>query len=169
MTHDPLAPFRKISQGASIENPAGDAGGYAAFGSAEGRPLDRLEIRRLTGESHAPAYRYLMDIAYDRDFGTEIVLFYSFMQVQIKGQNLTPVVSSLLASNCVFIQDHDVREYPQPVQSGAPLIEKIDVRISSEAERAKHEGKKQELGKVLDMEKARSETRDNGPDGGMRW
>lgn len=147
--------FRRIAQGASIENPAGDVGVYAAFAVAEGRPPERMEIRRLVGDSHAPAYRYLMNISYDRDFSTEIVLYYSFMEVQIRGRNLAPVVKALLASRCAFLQDYDAREYPQPVKDNAPVIEQIEVFVGSEMAQARNEGKEPEPGIVLEMDKGR--------------
>ncbi len=160
--------YSQIAKSASIDNPSGTPEGYEAFSVAEGRRPERLIIRRFTGDSHAPAYRYLMDVSTDGKYGTQIVLYYSFMQVRIEGRNMQAGVEALREGNCVSIQEHHVMEYPQPVKDDAPFIEKINIFIGTEAERARHEDKGQEPAIVLEMDKARSEIRGGGQDGGMK-
>lgn len=61
MPDGPLAKFRKMSERASVETPAGAPEQYAAFGKAEGRAQERLIINRLTGDTHAPSLLLLPD------------------------------------------------------------------------------------------------------------
>lgn len=168
MSNDPLAQFRKISQSASLEKPAGDPQQYEAFTIAEGGGRqERLIINRFSGDNRAPAYRYLMDVSTNGKYGTQIVLYYSFMQVRIEGRNMQAGVRALREGSCVSIQEHDAVAYPQPVNPDAPFIEKIDVFMGLEAERARHEGSEQSSGIVLEMDKARAGQRGNGQDSGI--
>ena len=80
----------------------------------------------MLGETHAPSYRYLMDVAFNGQYGTELVLVYSFLMVKIKGRNLQPVVAAILENRCDFIQDFDAREFLPP-DGAAPVIESIEI------------------------------------------
>ena len=159
--------FSQIAKSASIDNPSGNPGDYDAFTITEGSRQERLEIRRYTGDERAPAYRYLMDVSTNGKYGTEIVLYYSFMQVRIEGRNMQAGVKALRAGTCASIQEYHAVAYPQPVKDDAPIIEKIQVFMGSEAERAKHEGRGQEEDKVVELDKARAEARGNAQDGGI--
>ena len=126
-TRDPLEQFRRKEAPSPQAAPATGKPPYEAY-KAQDRKPERLEIRRVLGESHAPSYRYLMDVAFNGSFGTEIVLIYSFMVVKIKGKNLQPVIYALLESRCDFIQDYDAREFAPPLdQKQPPVIEEIEI------------------------------------------
>ena len=77
------------------------------------------------GETHAPSYRYLMDVSFNGQYGTELVLVYSFLMVKIKGRNLQPVVAAILENSCHFIQDYHPNEFLPPPPN-APFIETIE-------------------------------------------
>ncbi len=79
----------------------------------------------MLGETHAPSYRYLMDVAFNGESGTEIVLLYSFLTVKITGRSLQPVVAAILENSCIFIQDFHPNEFLQAPQD-APFIEAIE-------------------------------------------
>jgi hypothetical protein len=80
----------------------------------------------VLGETHAPSYRYLMDVAFNGQYGTEIALIYSFLMVKIKGRNLQPVIAAILENSCNFIQDYHPGEFSQ-VPQDAPYIESIEI------------------------------------------
>jgi hypothetical protein len=125
-TRDPLEQFRRKEAPPPQAAPATGKPPYEAY-KAQDRKPERLEIRRVLGEGHAPSYRYLMDIAFNGSFGTEIVLIYSFMVVKIRGKNLQPVIYALLESRCDFIQDYHPDEFMPWRDMDAPLIETIEI------------------------------------------
>jgi len=98
---------------------------YEAYRVKE-RGAERLEIRRVLGASHAPGYRYLMDVSFNGDFGTELVLIYSFLMVKIKGKQMQPLIHAILEGTCAFIQDFHSNEFSPP-QPGAAIIESIEI------------------------------------------
>ena len=129
MTADPLEKFRKISPDTPPEPPYQEESGeglpeYRAFEAKDKNR--RLQIRRVHGATHCPAYSYLLNISYDGEYGTEIVLTYSFMQVKIKGKNLQMLIISLLKNGCTFIQDFDPQYFATPEPNEA-FIEWIEV------------------------------------------
>src|SRR5258708_75574 len=84
--------FQQISQSATADQMAGDPLFYAAFGISD-RNQERLQIRQVLGAWHAPGYRYLMDVVYSAQQGTELALAYSFMLVKVTGRHLEPIVA----------------------------------------------------------------------------
>jgi hypothetical protein len=124
---DPLSQFRRQEQrtqdAASTLANLGGLKPYEAY-KAQDRKPERLEIRRLLAPTHAPSYRYLMDVSYDGGGGTIINLIYSFVAVEIKGRNLQPVAYSIVENRCDFIQDYDPREHAQP-EPDKPVIDSI--------------------------------------------
>jgi hypothetical protein len=144
---NPLAGFRRrrpapIGTPAPEEHAAAPAEGglqpYKAFDSKDN--VERLQVRRVLGPTHAPAYGYLLDISYDRDFGTNFVLFYSFgLIVQVRGRHLQNVVQSLILGTCQFIQEfhEEVHETPaddEPVVTSIEVVVKASADAMSEAE-----------------------------------
>jgi hypothetical protein len=150
--------FHQINRSASIGNPAGDPKQYAAYENVKGRPQARLRIRRLTDVSMAPDYRLLSNIVFN-DYGNEISLWYPFMQVTVKGRNLAEVAEAIIGGTCPLIRDYDPREYPVPLREGEPVIESIDIQVTTEMDRSRQQGKEEGTGKVLEMDKSRSEGR----------
>lgn len=123
---DLLAPFRRdgaLPKAQPQERPQPQAGGYRAFGVASGqaKPV-RLDIRAAKGLAVARGYSSLAEIAYDRASYTGIMLLFPQKLVTIKGRNLKPVVESLLAGTCEFLQQAGEGEQ---AEGGAPVIEEI--------------------------------------------
>ena len=144
MTNDPLAAYRRRSVDASfnpqavppqqaVQQAASGLKPYKAFEIRE-RTAERLEIRRVLGETHAPSYRYLMDVAFNGQYGTELLLVYSFLIVKIKGKNLQPVTYAILEGRCSCIQDFHPNEFAPP-QGNEPVIESIEFPTESEGEK----------------------------------
>ena len=92
MESDPLRRYRRGGEdAAAAEKPEATPGSglipYQAFDTKD--RVERLQVRRVLGATHAPSYGYLLDISYDRDFGTNLVLVYSFgLIVQVRGARL---------------------------------------------------------------------------------
>lgn len=131
MANDPLASFRRQQPGAGSHpqavSPQQAATGlklYKAFEIRE-RASERLEIRRVLGETHAPSYRYLLDVSFNGQYGTELLLAYSFLIVKIRGQNLQPVIRAILEGKCDVIQDYHPNEFAPP-QENEPVIASIE-------------------------------------------
>lgn len=129
--------FRQISQSATSDQMAGDPHFYAAYGVGD-RSQERLEIRRVLGTLlpdgsrdaawHAPSYRYLVDVIYDGEYGTELVLAFSFLLVKIKGRNLQALNLAILDGTCSFIQEYHENEFSPPAKD-APVIVSIEVVV----------------------------------------
>lgn len=144
MANDPLAAFRRQQPDASFnpqtvspQQATGQATTglkpYKAFEIRE-RAAERLEIRRVLGETHAPSYRYLMDVSFNGQYGTELLLVYSFLIVKIKGKNLQPVIYAILEGRCHCIQDFHPNEFASP-QANEPVIESIAFAPESEGKK----------------------------------
>ncbi len=122
---DPFGRLRRKQREREPADPDVDTGrSYQAF-SPQDKVL-RLDIRRSSGASHAPAYSYLLNIIYGRRFYTSFVLVYNFMTVTVKGKNLADVVTSILLNKCASICEFhpELFDLPEP---DAPLIERIDI------------------------------------------
>jgi hypothetical protein len=75
-------------------------------------------------------YGYLLDIAHDGPFGTNFVLYYSFMMiVLVTGRNLQPVIMALQMGTADFIQEYDPDKWPKPKDENAPFIETIQITM----------------------------------------
>jgi len=102
---DPLSHFRKTPAAPSGGGPAAPKEEYVAFGAKD--RVARLRIRRATGPTRSPIYRYLLDVVYDGSYGTNFVLVYTFLMVLVRGQNLQAVVSAIENGMGDFIQEYD--------------------------------------------------------------
>jgi len=133
---DPLGQFRrpgikpaeKPASKLKDKTVAAAAGGlkpYVAFDAKD--KLVCLEIRRVLGATHCPTYAYLLNLTYDYEFYTGFVLYYSFMQVQVRGKNLRDVISAIKLRKCEFIQDFHAGEHVLPAE-GEPVINSITVQ-----------------------------------------
>ena len=49
----------------------------------------------MLGAAHNPTYSYLFNVSWDDEIFTTIVLFFTFMQVNIRGRNLEPIVTAI--------------------------------------------------------------------------
>ena len=88
----------------------------------------RLEILMAREASHAPEYRWLLNITYNNKNWTDLVLTYSFMQVQIVGKNLQNMYIGIRKNNCAWIQEFDGRVFTQP-EPEAAFIESIKIVV----------------------------------------
>ncbi|SMF97899.1 hypothetical protein SAMN02949497_4775 [Methylomagnum ishizawai] len=127
MADDPLAKFRKsptVKPEATLPESKAGLPDYQAFDAKD--KIKRLEIRRVMGAFHTPAYAYLLNVIFDGYHGTELVLVYSFMLVKVKGRNLHPITLAVQEGKCAFIQDYDPRAFAEPAPD-APFIESIEI------------------------------------------
>jgi hypothetical protein len=152
--NDPLAQYRKKpAAGVATEPPPPKAPDeYVAFDAKD--KVDRLQIRQANAQARSPAYGYLLDVAYDGPFGTNFVLYYSFMMiVRVEGKNLQPLIMALQMGTAEFIQEFDPEKWPMPKDPKAPFIESIKIAVeqggpSPEPKDGKT-GKEKELGRSL--------------------
>jgi hypothetical protein len=128
--NDPLARFQKAQILAHEISDKKDKEGlhdYHAFAVFEkGDKAYRLQIRRVKGATHSPAYSYLLDVCYDGFHGTGVMLIYSFMQVKIKGKNLQALITAIEKHECAYLQDYDEHVFIQP-KTDQPIIELIEI------------------------------------------
>jgi hypothetical protein len=147
---DPLKQFRRpgatrAERRAEPPPPPGTPKRYRAFDAQD--KLLCLEIRRVLGTTHAPTYAYLLNIAFDHEYFTGFVLYYTFMRVKVRGKNLKDVITALKLRKCEYIQDFHPSEYAPP-KPDEPLIESITVEwrepimSGSDEEEKKGEGEK---------------------------
>ena len=125
--NDPLAQYRKKPVGPVAEPPPPKGPEeYVAFDAKD--KVDRLSIRQANAPYRTPAYGYLLDITHDGPYGTNFVLYYSFMMmVMVEGKNLQPVIMAIQMGTAEFIQEYDPDRWPKPKDSKAPFIESIKV------------------------------------------
>ena len=126
---DPLAKFR-ITGGTDTEKKTkgGNDGGLPPYQAFDARDSNtRLQIRRVHGCTHSPSYQYLLNVSYDGDHGTEIVLTFSFMHVKIGGRNLQNLIKALEKHGCTYIQDYDPNAFAAPTDPAEPFIDLIEV------------------------------------------
>ena len=125
---DPLAQYRrpgaKRTQKPAEPPPKGGRKSYQAFDAKD--KLVCLDIRRVLGTTHSPTYAYLLNIAHDHDYFTNFVLYYSFMQVKVRGKNLKDVITAIKLRKAEFIQDFHPGEH-EPPKAGEPVIDSITV------------------------------------------
>jgi hypothetical protein len=130
MTGSPLARFRRQgapeAEAATPTKPvtASALKPYRAFD-----PQDRvmsLDIHRVLGPTHSPGYAYLLNLAYDNEYFTNFVLYYTFLRVEVRGQHLREVIQAIKLRKCEYIQDFHPEEFELPAE-GQPLIESIRI------------------------------------------
>jgi hypothetical protein len=90
---------------------------YAAFDLRD--HATRLHIQCAAQPSRFPAYNYLLDIIYDHDYQSIFTLVYSFMVVEVTGQNLNPIVHALNFGNCERIRQFHKKLYDPPASKDA--------------------------------------------------
>lgn len=97
---------------------------YKAFHAMNKQRQGRIEIRQFINMTYTPYYFHLLDINKNGFYGTELVLVFTFMIVEIKGINLRPVFDALKAGHCEYIQDFNENVFltPEPKE---PFIEWI--------------------------------------------
>lgn len=137
--NDPLAKFRRGAVSPSIpvvvapgEKPVSRrSGNYIAFQSKE--QAKRLRFRSAARATRSPSYSYLLDVIYDGDFGTEIVLLYTFLSVILKGRNLQELAAGLEEGTIDYVQEFDPERWELPVDQSVAVIESIEVVVKNGA------------------------------------
>jgi hypothetical protein len=128
MQRNPLDQFRRQTQPPQQQTGTGaGAGGlqpYVAFKAVD-RKQDRLDVKRVIGDSGMPKYAFLVDIRYNAGFETELVLKYTLYEIRIAGKNLEPVRLAIADSRCVWIEAFHPNEHTPPTDPNAPLITSI--------------------------------------------
>ncbi len=99
---------------------------YKAFEAQD--KVTRLDILRAGDASHCPAYSYLLDIIYGRQFYTSFVLVFSFMTVTVKGRHLHDVVQAIRLGQASNICAYHPELFTPP-EADAPIITSIDVVV----------------------------------------
>jgi hypothetical protein len=66
-------------------------------------------------------------VVYDGDFGTNVVLIYTFLMVSVSGRNLPNVILALESGTAEFIQEFDPDKWSKPADASAPFIQSIEV------------------------------------------
>ena len=131
MSDDPLAAFRRkpatAKPAAAVASASAESRQYEAFNAKDNQRRGRLNIRRKGGMSHAPGYNYIIDICYDQDHYSGILLVLGTMLVKIKGRNLKPIVDALLLGTCEYIQEFRDDIFDKPDDRTAPFVEAIEI------------------------------------------
>jgi hypothetical protein len=136
---DLLAQFRRKAPAAKPgeSRPSADNGPdrtYEAFNAKDNQRRGRLNIRRKGGMSHAPGYNFIIDICYDEDNYSGMLLVLSTMLVKIRGRNLKPIVDALLLGTCEYIQEFRDDIFDKPDDRTAPFVEAIEIVTGRETE-----------------------------------
>jgi hypothetical protein len=128
-TYDPLAAYRKKPPApASVVNPPQGGAEYIAYGTKD--KVRRLRIRPATTATHSPGYNLLLDISYDGDHGTNIMLIFTVMMVMVQGKNLQKLVFALENDMAEYIQEFDPDKWAKPTDANAAVIESIKVKVT---------------------------------------
>lgn len=128
-TYDPLAPYRKTPPApASVVNPPQGPAEYIAYSTKD--KVRRLRIRPATTATHSPGYNLLLNISYDGDHGTNIMLVFTVMMVMVQGKNLQKLVFALENDMAEYIQEFDPGKWAQPTDANAAVIESIEVKVT---------------------------------------
>jgi len=126
MQHDPLAQFRRKPLPPGYEPPPNEPDKYVAFETKD--KVFRLRIRSADDSIFAPGYNILLNLTYDKQ-GTHFILTFSVMVVMVRGKNLQRVIFAIENGMADYIQEFDLKRWPEPTDATAPFIESIDVRI----------------------------------------
>ena len=93
---------------------------------------NRLHIHCAAQPSRYPAYSSLLDIIHDHNFDKVFTLVYSFMMVEVTGNQLGAIVQAISFGNCERIHEFHRKLYDTPAPN-EPIIESI--KITSAIER----------------------------------
>jgi hypothetical protein len=72
---------------------------------------------------------------FDHDFQGAFTLMYSFMLVEVTGQNLGEVVHAIYYGNCECIREFHTKLYDRPAK-GEPVIESVRIVAAAPPARA---------------------------------
>ncbi|MBA2391226.1 MAG: hypothetical protein H0V70_00595 [Ktedonobacteraceae bacterium] len=125
--NDPLSQFRREQPTTKVASHASkvttEKKPYEAFVTAS-KPVPYMEILCVIQPSQSPQSRFLMAAVFSADVDEVFMVIYSYMTVEIKGQNLREVRRAIQNGRCEFIQEFHENEFVKP-SKGEPIIESI--------------------------------------------
>jgi hypothetical protein len=93
---------------------------------------ERMHIHCATQPSRYPSYHHLLDIIFDHNFQGAFTLVYSFMVVEVTGQNLGEVVHAISYGNCGCIREYHKKLYEPPAPNMS-VIESVTILAAAYA------------------------------------
>lgn len=135
MDYDPFEKLKTKPAAPANDKKTGEREEYAAFKVTNNRRQARIEIRQCLAAFHTPSYFHLLDIIPDGYHGTELVLVFTFLVVEIKGRNLRPVYDAIKTGHCEYIQDFHPEAFLEPTPQ-EPVIEWIKVTTKNQYDAA---------------------------------
>ncbi len=124
---DPLSKFRGDAAAKPQARVTGETGNrkkaYEPFDTS-GKPCSYTEIRCILQPSQAPQSRFLMAVVFSADYDDAFSLIYSFMAVEVRGNNLKEIRRAIQNGRCEFIQEYHEEEFVKPPKN-LPVIESI--------------------------------------------
>ncbi len=103
---------------------------YAAFDVRDRAEV--LGIYSASGPCRNPAYNYLLDVVYEHHFQSAFQLLYSFMAIEVKGENLGPIVLAINLRQCTCIREYHKKLFDHPPAKGEPVIHSITLLAARE-------------------------------------
>ena len=126
-------PRSKAEKPRQDPQPEGDPRTYAAFDLRDRSEV--LSIYSATGPCRNPAYSYLLDVVYEHHFQSAFQLIYSFMGIEVKGENLGPIVHAINFRQCACIRQYHRELFDHPPVNGEPVIHSITLLASRDDRR----------------------------------
>jgi hypothetical protein len=103
---------------------------------------DRAEVMSIysaTGPCRNPAYSYLLDVVYEHHFQSAFQLLYSFMGIEVKGENLGRIVHAINYRQCACIRQYHKELFDHPPAKGEPVIHSITLLAARDDRRGELE------------------------------
>jgi hypothetical protein len=88
----------------------------------------RVDIRTKSGSAHAVNYSYIIDVMYEAQDGTDIVLILSYLIVRLAGRHLVPLADALRQHVCDRLTEFDPDRYAPPADE-VPVVESIEIKV----------------------------------------
>jgi hypothetical protein len=131
---DLLGQFRRKPQGSgasAVPEPSIQPGGLKPYNACKvsTHPAS-LAIFPMLGPAHNPSYSYLFNVSWDDEIFETVVLFFTFMQVNIRGRNLASVVDALRLRKCEYVREFHPREHQLPAE-GEAMIDSIELVVKN--------------------------------------
>ncbi len=100
---------------------------YEAF-EAKDKSSKQLLIKTVRQGSFYRSYSYFLGMDYGHDYQSVLTLYFSTLQVTIKGRNLQTLANALENEECKRLFQYDKQRYDPPA-IGAAVIEEIDILL----------------------------------------
>ena len=108
--------------------------GYEALDSRDNQQRHRLNICPKGGTLHAPGYSFIIDICYDEDEHTGILLVMNTMLIKVRSHNLKPIIDLLMLGTCQFTQEFRDDKLDKPDDAAAPFVNSVSIVASSKTQ-----------------------------------